>query len=473
MSGEGGDVVIGAGVTGLACGWASGLPVYEASTSPGGICASYYVRPDGEVLDGAPDDGEAYRFEIGGGHWLFGGTPEVLETLGRLAPLRRYQRRARVRLRFPDERVVSYPVQYHLHDLDGGMRQAALAELEAAAGAGGGAAEGGKGGRGRDGGVGGDGAAPTMRGWLAGAFGPTLCDTFFFPFHERYTDGLYDRIAAQDTAKTPLDIERVRAGAAGSPGSGPAAGYNQTFCYPEGGLDTLAAAMAARADVRYGRRVVAIDTARRVLHFDDGEAVPVGTVYSTLPLDRALSLAGLETASACDPSTSVVVLNVGARPGPNLGDAHWVYEPHSTSGFHRVGVYSNVDGAFVPGRARDDASRCALYVERAYRAGTLPDGDGLAAYRRAALEELCALGYIDDDGEPEVVHPSVVDVAYTWSWPGSAWRQEALGLLGAHGVVQIGRYGRWEFQGICDSVAEGLAVGAVRAPVTGRRAAGA
>lgn len=34
--------ILGAGVTGLAAGWASGLDLYEAEQAPGGICCSYY-----------------------------------------------------------------------------------------------------------------------------------------------------------------------------------------------------------------------------------------------------------------------------------------------------------------------------------------------------------------------------------------------------------------------------------------------
>jgi len=38
-------MILGAGMTGLAAGRASGFPVYEAEETPGGICSSYYVRP--------------------------------------------------------------------------------------------------------------------------------------------------------------------------------------------------------------------------------------------------------------------------------------------------------------------------------------------------------------------------------------------------------------------------------------------
>jgi hypothetical protein len=54
--------ILGGGMTGLAAGWASGLPVYEAEEAPGGICSSYYIRPGTqERLHQPPPDDEAYR----------------------------------------------------------------------------------------------------------------------------------------------------------------------------------------------------------------------------------------------------------------------------------------------------------------------------------------------------------------------------------------------------------------------------
>ena len=68
-----GGLILGAGFTGLAAGYATGWPVVEASDVPGGLGASYYMLPGAPARDPLPpDDGEAYRFEVGGGHWIFG-----------------------------------------------------------------------------------------------------------------------------------------------------------------------------------------------------------------------------------------------------------------------------------------------------------------------------------------------------------------------------------------------------------------
>jgi protoporphyrinogen oxidase len=422
-------LILGAGMTGLAAGWASGHPVFEALESPGGICSSYYVRPGGsERLAEQPADEESYRFELGGGHWIFGGDPIVLGMIGRLTEVRSYGRHSGIY--FPGEdRYVPYPIQDHLHALEPETATKALDEMLHPGS-----------------------ARATMKEWLASSFGPTLCERFFFPFHQAYTAGLHASVAPQDAYKSPVDRDRVVLGASGPP---PPTGYNTRFLYPRGGLDGLARGLAARCDVHYGRKVEKIDALRREVGFSDGTELGYGRLLSTLPLDRMMGLTGLAVDDEPDPSTSVLVLNVGARRGERCPDHHWLYVPSSRSGFHRVGFYSNVDRSFLPSSSRKSGDRVSLYIERTH-IGSLSDA-GVAEYGREVVRELQDWGYI---GEVEAVDPTWIDVAYTWSWPGSGWREQALVRLDAHGIHQVGRYGRWIFQGIADSIRDGLFAGA-------------
>jgi len=79
----------------LAAGMASGFTVVEAAEIPGGICASYYMRPGTSTrLPAQPPDAEAYRFELGGGHWIFGTDPLVQPLLQRLGPIVTHRRKA-------------------------------------------------------------------------------------------------------------------------------------------------------------------------------------------------------------------------------------------------------------------------------------------------------------------------------------------------------------------------------------------
>lgn len=425
-------LILGGGVTGLAAGMTSGLPVFEAVAAPGGICSSYYVRPgETQRLPETPEDEEAYRFEIGGGHWIFGGDPIVLQFISDLTPVRRYARKSGVW--FPGKELyIPYPLQNHLRYFPEALVSRALREMSQPR----------------------QGPYKTMHDWLLGSFGPTLCETFFVPFHELYTAGLYRTIAPQDAYKSPVNLSAVIQGIFEQTHS---AGYNVTYLYPREGLNTLAQRMAARCDVRYGKRAVAIDLKAQEVHFEDGSSEGYDRLLSTLPLNKMIEMSGLALDEAPAPYTSVLVLNIGATRGPTCPDDHWLYHPNTSSGFHRTGIYSNVDRSFLPRSAREAMNRVSLYIERAFVGGTVLSEEDVARYGQAVVDELTAWGFIED---AEVVDPTWIDVAYTWSWPDSQWPATALRALQEHDVFMIGRYGRWIFQGIADSIRDGFYAGA-------------
>ena len=431
-------LILGGGMTGLAAGIASGLPVIEAEDQPGGICLSYYMRPDSSAPYSEPlapgassgeDVDEAYRFENGGGHWIFGGDPVVLEFVRSLMPMHRYGRKSSVY--FPKTGAyVPYPIQNNMRHIDQALAVRALDEMA------------------NPGPMG-----STMAQWMTSCFGKTLGDLFFEPFNDLYTAGLYTRIAPQDGYKSPVNFSLALKGAFDA---APAVGYNTTYIYPEGGLNRLARLMAAQCDIHYGKRVTQFDTSKREVVFADGSRRDYYRVLSTLPLTSALAMAGLTVPSEPDPYTSVLVLNIGAVKGERCPEDHWLYIPSSDSGFHRVGFYSNVDHAFLPASARASGNRVSIYVERAYLPGARPNAADTRAYGESVVAELQRWGYI---GAAEAVHPTWVDVAYTWSWPSSPWKQQAMQALEGVGIYQVGRYGRWIFQGIADSIRDGFIAG--------------
>jgi protoporphyrinogen oxidase len=425
------EIILGAGMTGLAAGLVSKFPVFEAIDSPGGICSSYYIRPgDHERLPKAPADGQAYRFEIGGGHWIFGGDPSVLRFIRTLVPVKEYVRRSSVYF-YQQNLYVPYPLQNHLRFFKHDIISQALEEIT----------------RPKE-------RFITMKEWLEQSFGSTLCQLFFYPFHALYTANLYEQIAPQDTNKSPVNLPLAIKGAFNKT---PLIGYNVKFVYPVGGLDTLVRGMADRCNMQYGKTVTAIDVHRKEVHFSDGAKTAYDTLISTLPLDRMMQMTGLEVEAKPDPYTSVCVLNIGAIRGKNCPDDHWLYIPYTRAGFHRVGFYSNIDRSFLPAFAHESDNRVSLYIERAYASDEKPLDVEVAEYAHSVVQELQEWDFI---GDTEVVDSTWLDVAYTWSWPDSMWKYQALNRLEMYDIVQVGRYGRWVFQGIADSIRDGLLVGA-------------
>lgn len=435
LKGKEQTVILGGGVTGLAAGIASGGLVLEAEETPGGICASYYMGVrSGRVYPHPPDQEPAFRFERGGGHWIFGGDPAVLRFISRLSPCQRYTRNSAVY--FPQwDLYVPFPLQNHLAFLPKEVAARALEEMVAQPGSAAG--------------------AETMAQWLEKAFGPTLCELFFFPFHELYTAGLYRAVAPQDPYKTPLHVPTVIRGAFGQPEP---VGYNQTFIYPEQGLDHLVRSLASACRLQTSSPVRRIDLRERTLHLEDRTIIGYEHLISTLPLDKTLTMSGLATSSRSDPATSVLVVNVGGVPGKRCPPYHWVYFPNSRSGFHRVGFYTNVAAHFRP--KGSTSPLVSMYIERSFLPDALPQGDTLAAAAQAMVQEVVDLGYLK---EALAVHWNTIPTAYTWRWPGSRWNQEAQQQLLENGVIPAGRFGRWTFQGIAESIAQGLMVGAASA----------
>jgi protoporphyrinogen oxidase len=425
-------LVLGGGMTGLAAGFASHRPVFEAEANAGGICSSYYVRPNSaHRLGVAPADGEAYRFEIGGGHWIFGGDPVLTRFLRSLTPVKSYPRLSSVF--FPERDLyVPYPLQNHLSYLPQDIRVKALTEML----------------------TGPKGNPTTMADSLRQSFGPTLTEMFFGPFHELYTAGLWTRIAPQDGYKTPVDASLAIRGAYERT---PAVGYNATFLYPDHGLDTLSLQLAQQCDIHYNKRVTQVGARGREVTFADGSTLKYSSLISTLPLNKMLLLADLKLEDEPDPYTSVLVLNLGATRGTKCPPDHWIYLPNTRAGFHRVGFYDNVDPSFLPRSSQGNSERVSIYVERAYVGGQKPTAEEIQAYGEAVVRELQEWEFIKDT---EVVDPTWIDVAYTWSWPGSRWRANALKRLEENDIVMMGRYAKWSFQGIADSIRDGLYVGA-------------
>ncbi len=429
-------LILGAGMTGLAAGMVSGLPVFEAVDTPGGICSSYYIRPDShQRLHVAPDDGEAYHFEIGGGHWIFGGDPAILQFIQSITPVKSYNRSSAVYFA-KENSYVPYPLQNHLSYLGPELAAKALDEIVSAP----------------------KNIPETMADWLTQSFGPTLTHKFFGPFHQLYTAGLWFNIAPQDAYKSPVNVSLALKGAFSETDS---VGYNTTFVYPERGLNTLAQEMAKRCDVRYGKRVVRIDVESKEVAFADGSVEPYVTLVSTLPLNTMFDITGLQVDERPDPHTSVLVLNIGATKGGRCPSSHWLYNPDTEAGFHRVGFYSNVDPLFLPRSSHSVNDRVSIYVERAYAAGQKPTDEDISVYAAAVVKELQEWQFID---EAEVVDPTWIDVAYTWAWPGSGWRAKALKTLESQNIFQVGRYGCWIFQGIADSIRDGFMVGSAFKP---------
>lgn len=428
-------VILGAGLTGLAAGYVSGVTIYEAEDIPGGICSSYYMRPnDSHRHNKRPETDDAYRFEFGGGHWIHSGDRLLMHFISSFVVLKSYVRHSSIFL--PKQKLlIPFPIQNHISYFGPKTAAQMLQEIITAAAI--------------------DRPKITMTEWLHASFGPTLCELFFDPFHEMYTASLAEKIAPVDAYKSPANLSFVIQGAFTETSP---SGYNVTFTYPVEGLNVLVQRLAAKCDLRYRKRAERINITERVVHFSDGSTAPYDVLLSTLPLNRMLKITGLSVDEQPNPASSVLVVNIGAVKGPACPQTHWIYIPASKSRFHRVGIYSNVDPSFLPEPARITRDRVSIYVEKAYPEGFKPSQTEIDEVCQAISAELQEWGWM---GKAEIIDPTWIDIAYAWSWPASKWKEKALRILNEHNIYQVGRFARWVNDGITDSIRDGLIGGAI------------
>jgi len=423
--------IFGAGVTGLSAAYKTEGFVYEANIIPGGICASYYVDIKGNKFYHRVDE-ETYRFEIGGGHWIFGADNEVLRFITSFVPVKTYNRKSAVYLVDLDL-YVPYPLQNHLYYLPKDIREKAAGEII----------------KNLDKNIE---SVSTMADWLELNFGKTLCELFFFPFHQLYTAGLFTEIAPQDKFKTPVNKELILKGLNEET---PPIGYNATFVYPQNGLDELIRNIEKRCNVHYNKKAVKIDLNHKEVFFEDGSGVKYEKIFSTLPLNKVLQMINISFDDVKLPYTSVSVINIGAKKGEKCPQYHWIYIPKSKSGFHRVGFYSNVDNSFLPLSARKDNSKVSIYVEKAYKGGTKLSDEDIKNLCENVVKELKDWKFIE---EVEVVDHNFVEVAYTWKYPDYDCIERVIEELKKYNIYQTGRYGKWKFQGIAESIKDGVSI---------------
>lgn len=412
-------VILGGGFSGLGAGYDSDIPVFEASNHPGGICRSYYVQATGCDTESS----DKFRFEKGGGHWIFDKNPEVLNIFNQHASLQTYTKKSSVFFCQSDLKIPA-PVQFHVEMFPKSISDKIRSEVE---------------------------NLPqkeqsmediTFDKWLLSKFGKTLCELFFFPFNDRYTSGYYTSIAPQDLYKTSGRVLR-------SPSDNNTS-YNQKFFYPEGGLDLLSDKLSSHCRMHYGHCADLIDMDSGEIRFTNGAAVGYEKLISTLPLNIMNQLTGFSE-SGNEPYTSVMVINAAVQKGVKYPDDHWIYCPDSRSGFHRIGFYSNVSDSFVP-KDRSDGT-ASIYIEHAFRGGEMPSSDQIERLTKNTLNELKEWEYVSTVESMDV---NWIPIAYTWSRPGLNRTGKSIERLSSSGIYQVGRFACWKFQGLGKSFMDGM-----------------
>ncbi|MGB5809935.1 MAG: FAD-dependent oxidoreductase, partial [Polyangiales bacterium] len=405
-------LIVGAGITGLACADRLGEASYtivEAADEIGGYCRT--VQRDGFVWDYS-------------GHFFHFQNPEIeAELVGRMrGDVVRVERDSRI---WYADRHIDFPFQRNIHQLPAKEYEQCIRDLRERSA---------------------ERETANFKEMLYARYGRGIAEKFLVPYNEK----LYaTNIASLDVDAMGRFFPHATVEEIVSPVETAPQGYNATFTYPRGGAVEYVNALAKNippSRIACGERVVSIDLENRVA-VTSRRRIPYDRMISTTPLVSLLETCGVTFDSATFDWNRVLVFNLGfdAKGPPGI---HWIYFPQRELCFYRVGFYDNIF----------DSPRMSLYVEIGLPRDAEEDPGLAERWLPRVLTDLQAAGVLEDQSLL-ATHHVVLDPAYVHITKRSNDETQLFkAMLTEHGVHSIGRYGSWRYCSIEDNIVEARAL---------------
>jgi protoporphyrinogen oxidase len=432
-------IIIGAGLTGLACARQLGKQalVIESAPEVGGSARTY--RRGGFLFDVT-------------GHWLHLGSDEGLRLVRGLmdGELERYDRRAGI---YAHGVRTAYPFQAHTFGLPPAVVADCLLGFFAA----------------REARARGSAKERTFEDFIRSRLGDGIAKHFMLPYNTKLwtvPPAAMDSAWCERFVPQPTP-EEVVWGALQPAGAGRELGYNAHFYYPKsGGIGRLVERLRAQveSEVATGVAVRAVDWRRQRLTLATGVELGYRSLVSTMPLCELVRCLvappdSIRDAAAELRAASVTYWDVGLAAPNGPQDLHWTYYPEPALPFYRAGAPSAVARHLVPAGCR------SLYVELSHPRGSPP-----SVTDDAVLAALREVGLVGEHEQPRVWQRSTIDCAYViMDQAYGRARSSVLDWLQSQKILSVGRYGGWTY----DSMEDALLAGTKAAPEARARLAGA
>lgn len=300
-------------------------------------------------------------------------------------------------------------------------------------------------------------------------FGQTMCDIFFFPYNKKMWKRPLNTLAPSGFQWNVVrpDLTEILRGAVEPAAVSPS--YNSAGWYPRPprgstirGMEVLSDRLAKKVvDLRVRHAVEEIDLEKRIVtactelgpkHFRYSQrclaTLPLPEIIARCrqaPMDLVNGLARLRRNRVL----SIAVSVVGPRP---LNRGHWRYYADESVSFTRLIYLHEFDPDCAPAEGWSllaeitDAAEHALIPKEQLMSRVQAD-----IFRVGAVPSGCRI--ID-------MHLLVIDPAYVvFSVDDEGIVERAREFLLSHGVVPLGRYGRWEYSSMGQVMRDGFSFG--------------
>jgi UDP-galactopyranose mutase len=232
-------------------------------------------------------------------------------------------------------------------------------------------------------------------------------------------------------------------------------GYNPRFIYPRnGGIDCLPQALASSIRrVQTGEVVESIDPKKKLVRLASGREEPYDALISTLPIPLAFHLLKdtpdeMKHNARQLQAISVLNINIGVDR-PQISDQHWIYFPEDQFIFSRIGFPMNFSSSAGPRGAS------SIYIEITHRHDEKPGIE--EAFERSILDlQKCGILRTED----RILTRHVLDIKFAYvvfDEHRQKHLQTLVDYLESRNIFTAGRYGRWDYFSMEDSILSGKA----------------
>mgnify|MGYP001291587172 FL=1 len=411
------NFVLGAGISGLSAQRSlqkKGVDIesFESNPLPGGLTKSLYTGDftfdhTGHLLHLAKHDSPEHLLtDTNNRHWL------------------NIQRKAGI---FINNKIIPAPFQYNIGSLDDGLRDFCIDSFESR--------------KNID-------DPQNLDEYFESNFGHGINSLFLTPYNEK----LYDEPISSFSLETisrffpKPDINLIRDGFNSKPMDD--SGYNSRFWYPEKkGIQVLVDSLSKDLDINLNCKVEKIDLDSKSILIQ-GKEYKYNNLVSSIPLKTFIGLTDdkdLELLASNLSISSTKVFNIGYSniPDSTYEGYHWIYFPEKKYKFHRIGFYSNFSKLAAP------KGCTSLYVEVGYSETVSPN------LKTEIINQLEGIGVIKNN-QIECINEFNMKDSYVKFLHGS--KESALELirkLEYKNIYKIGRYGRWDYNSMEDSILDG------------------
>jgi protoporphyrinogen oxidase len=289
-----------------------------------------------------------------------------------------------------------------------------------------------------------------FRQWIDATFGEGLAEVFMVPYNfkvwaypgeEMDYNWIGERVAVTDLEKVLDNVLHEKDDLSWGP--------NNTFRFPEsGGTGAVwenVADLVGRDRISLHKEVAGVDAAAKKVYFQDGTQDEYDILISTLPIDRLVDMAELDTlqepASRLRYSSSHIIgIGLSGKPPTTLAKKCWMYFPENNCPFYRVTVFSH----YSPNNVPDINTHWSLMAE-------VSESPHKPVDRERVIEDT-----IEGLFATKLINKSH-DILSTWSYRAHyGYPTPALGRdaalhaihpeLEKQGIYSRGRFGGWKYE---------------------------